>query len=125
MARIEPLLQASDTPVRSAGTVVIGTVQGDIHDIGKNIAASLLRGHGFEVIDLGVDVPPARFVQAVRESGAKVVGLSALLNFTFPTTMKSVVEHLEEAGLRDMLTVIIGGAQCDEQTRQFTHAHRS
>ncbi|MGB9905715.1 MAG: cobalamin B12-binding domain-containing protein, partial [Desulfotomaculales bacterium] len=105
----------------TAGKVVIGTVKGDIHDIGKNIVVSLLRGAGFDVTDLGVDVPAEKFVAALKETGARVLGLSALLNFTYPE-MKNVVEAVTEAGLRDRVTIIIGGAPCNEQVRQFTGA---
>jgi methylmalonyl-CoA mutase cobalamin-binding domain/chain len=105
----------------SAGTVVIGTVKGDIHDIGKNLVVTLLKGSGFEVIDLGVDVPPDRFVDTVKESGASIVGLSALLNFTYPE-MKTVVDAFENAGLRDRVKIIIGGAPCDERVRAFSGA---
>ena len=120
MAKIEPLLEDAES-TESKGKVVIGTVKGDIHDIGKNIVASLLKGAGFDVIDLGVDVPPEKFVGAVRDSGAKALGMSALLNFTYPE-MKTVVEHLSQAGLRDQVKVIIGGAPCDEQVREFSGA---
>ncbi|MCL6478999.1 MAG: corrinoid protein [Peptococcaceae bacterium] len=105
----------------SKGTVVIGTVKDDIHDIGKNIVVTLLKGTGFDVVDLGVDVPPEVFVEKVRETGAKVLGLSALLNFTFPG-MKKVVDELAAAGLRDKVKVVIGGAPCNEQVRDFVGA---
>lgn len=120
MAKLEPLLQAGPQ-TESKGKVVIGTVKGDIHDIGKNIVAALLKGAGFEVIDLGVDVPGEKFIQAVKDSGAKVLGMSALLNFTYPE-MKTVVESLAAAGLRDTVKVMIGGAPCNEQVRAFTGA---
>jgi len=103
------------------GTVVIGTVKDDIHDIGKNIVVSLLRSNGFKVIDLGVDVPAERFVDAVKESKAKVVGLSALLNTTYPQ-MKVVVEAFIKAGIREQVTIIIGGSICSEEVREFTGA---
>jgi methylmalonyl-CoA mutase cobalamin-binding domain/chain len=106
---------------KSAGKVVVGTVKGDIHDIGKNIVATLLRGAGFEVIDLGVDVPAEKFVASLKDTGAKVLGLSALLNFTYPE-MKHVVEEVEKAGLRAGVKVVIGGAPCNEQVREFTGA---
>jgi len=99
------------------GTVVIGTVKDDIHDIGKNIVGTLLKGVGYKVVDLGVDVEAEEFVKAVQETGAKVLGISALLNFTFPR-MKEVVQAFEEAGIRDKVTVIIGGAPCNEEVRQ-------
>jgi methylmalonyl-CoA mutase cobalamin-binding domain/chain len=120
MAKLEPLMQGA-TAAQSAGKVVIGTVKGDIHDIGKNIVATLLKGSGFEVIDLGVDVPAEKFVASVRESGARVLGLSALLNFTYPE-MKHVVEEVAKAGLRGAVKVVIGGAPCNEQVREFTGA---
>ncbi len=100
----------------SKGTVVIGTVKDDIHDIGKNIAATLLKGTGYEVLDLGVDVEADKFVNSVKENKAKVLGLSALLNLTFPR-MKEVVDALKDAGIRDQVTVIIGGAPCNEEVR--------
>lgn len=120
MKRLEPLMQGT-APGKSAGKVVIGTVKGDIHDIGKNIVNTLLRGSGFEVIDLGVDVPAEKFLTTLKETGAKVLGLSALLNFTYPE-MKNVVEGVARAGLRDKVKVIIGGTPCNEQVREFTGA---
>jgi methanogenic corrinoid protein MtbC1 len=120
MKRIEPLLQGS-VATGAKGKVVIGTVKGDIHDIGKNIAATLLRGSGFEVIDLGVDVPAEKFVDALQQSGAKVLGMSALLNFTYPE-MKNVVDAVAAAGLRDKVKVMIGGAPVNEQVREFSGA---
>jgi 5-methyltetrahydrofolate--homocysteine methyltransferase len=107
MERLRPHLVAAD--VKPIAKVVVGTVRGDLHDIGKNLVAVMLQGAGFEVIDLGVDVTPDRFVQAVRESGAALVALSALLTTTM-TSMKAVIEGLEKAGLRDQVKVIIGGA---------------
>lgn len=104
---ITPHLAASGT--QPAGRVVIGTVQGDLHDIGKNLVASMLEGGGFEVIDLGVDVPPERFVEAAQEKDNTIVALSALLTTTM-TMMKSVIEALRKAGLREKTRIIIGGA---------------
>jgi 5-methyltetrahydrofolate--homocysteine methyltransferase len=89
--------------------MVIGTVQGDLHDIGKNLVSSMLEGAGFDVVDLGTDVSPEKFVAAVEEKGANLVGLSALLTATMPS-MKSTVEALEAAGLRDRVKVLVGGA---------------
>lgn len=120
MAKLEPLLTGAESE-ENAGVVVIGTVKEDIHDIGKNIVVSLLKGTGFEVVDLGVDVPADKFVQAVKETGAKVLGLSALLNFTFPE-IKKVVDALTEAGIRDQVKVMIGGAPCNEQVREYAGA---
>jgi methylmalonyl-CoA mutase cobalamin-binding domain/chain len=102
--------------VSSKGTVVIGTVKDDIHDIGKNIVVNLLKGVGYDVMDLGVDVAAEKFVDAVKETGAKVVGLSALLNFTYPR-MKEVVDAFESAGIREQVTVVIGGTLCNEEVR--------
>jgi methanogenic corrinoid protein MtbC1 len=120
MTKLEPLLRKVEAG-QSSGKVVIGTVKGDIHDIGKNIVITLLNGSGFAVLDLGVDVPAEKFVEAIKQTGAKVLGLSALLNFTYPE-MKSVIEQVEKAGLRHRVKVIIGGAPCNEQVREFTGA---
>jgi len=104
---IRPLLIArGDEP---AGRVAIGTVKGDLHDIGKNLVAAMLEGGGFEVIDLGVNVSPEQFVKAVREGKANVVAMSALLTTTMPA-MKTTIEALEQAGLREKVKVLIGGA---------------
>jgi methanogenic corrinoid protein MtbC1 len=120
MKRIEPLLPKGGAG-KSAGKVVIGTVKGDIHDIGKNIVITLLRSSNFDVTDLGVDVPAEKFVTALKETGARILGLSALLNFTYPE-MKHVVEEVAKAGLRDKVKIIIGGTPVNEQVRQFTGA---
>ncbi len=94
--------------VKPIGKVAIGTVKGDLHDIGKNLVAMMLEGSGFEIMDLGVDVSPEKFVEAVR-NGAKVVAMSALLTTTM-TNMKSTVDALKEAGLRDQTKIVVGGA---------------
>lgn len=94
--------------VQSGGTVAIGTVQGDLHDIGKNLVAMMLEGSGFEVVDLGTDVPADRFIDAIR-AGANVVGMSALLTTTM-TGMREVVDAISAAGLRDKVQIIVGGA---------------
>ena len=120
MKRLDPLLQATGEG-SSAGKVVIGTVKGDIHDIGKNIVVTLLRGAGFEVVDLGVDVPAPKFVETVRKTGARVLGLSALLNLTYPE-MKAVIEEIAKAGIREQVKIIVGGAPVNEQVRQFAGA---
>ncbi len=104
---ITPHLAASGA--QPTGRVVIGTVQGDLHDIGKNLVASMLEGGGFEVVDLGVDVPAERFVEAAQEKENCIVALSALLTTTM-TMMKTVIEGLDKAGLRAKTKVIIGGA---------------
>jgi corrinoid protein of di/trimethylamine methyltransferase len=106
-ALITPLLAGG--PSVAAGRVAIGTVKGDMHDIGKNLVVALLQGGGFEVIDLGADVPPERFVAAVKDDRADIVGLSALLTTTM-LQMKSTVRALEEAGVRGSVKVIVGGA---------------
>jgi len=94
--------------VRSSGRVAIGTVKGDLHDIGKNLVAMMLQGSGFEIDDLGADVYPERFVQAIRD-GAEVIGMSALLTTTM-TNMREVVEAIGDAGLRDRVAIVVGGA---------------
>lgn len=120
MNKLKPLL-AGAVQGGSAGKVIIGTVKGDIHDIGKNIVVTLMRGAGFEVIDLGVDVPADKFVSAIKESGAKVVGLSALLNLTYPE-MKNVVDSIVQAGVRDKVKIIVGGTPVNEQVREYAGA---
>lgn len=120
MTSLEPLLKGAAAG-GSCGRVIIGTVKGDIHDIGKNIVTSLLRGSGFEVIDMGVDVPTEAFAAKVKETGARIVGLAALLNFTYPE-IKNVIDNMAAQGLRDGVSVIIGGAPCNEQVRQFAGA---
>jgi 5-methyltetrahydrofolate--homocysteine methyltransferase len=104
---LEPYLKEAD--VKSAGKVVIGTVKGDLHDIGKNLVAMMLKGAGFEIIDLGTDVAPEKFVETAREQGAQIMALSALLTTTMPS-MKATIEALTAAGLRDQVKVMIGGA---------------
>jgi methylmalonyl-CoA mutase cobalamin-binding domain/chain len=121
MNKLEPLLTGSQTATVLGRKVVIGTVRGDIHDIGKNIVITLLKGAGFDVIDLGVDVPKEKFVQAVKESGARVLGLSALLNFTYPE-MKEVVDAVKGAGLGDQVKIIVGGTPVNEQVREYAGA---
>ncbi len=120
MNRLAPLLEGTQKK-DSIGNVVIGTVKGDIHDIGKNIVSTLLRGAGFEVVDLGVDVSAEKFIEAIKKTGAKVLGMSALLSTTYPE-MKNVVNTINEAGLREHVKTIIGGAPVNEQVRQFTGA---
>lgn len=102
------------------GKVVIGTVQGDIHDIAKDIVAFMLDVNGFEVTNLGVDVPPARFVQAVKDTGARIVGLSGFLTLAFDP-MKETVAAIRSAGLSEV-KIMIGGGQIDEQIRRYTGA---
>lgn len=108
---LKPLLASEN--VQSLGTVAIGTVQGDLHDIGKNLVGMMLEGNGFEVMDLGVDVAPEKFVEAVK-NGAQVIGMSALLTTTMPM-MKAVIEMLKAEGLRDQVKVMIGGAPITQE----------
>ena len=107
MGLLKPLLLAAD--IKTVGTVVVGTVAGDLHDIGKNLVGMMLEGSGFEVIDLGTDVSPQAFVDAVREHEPQVIGMSALLTTTMPS-MGATIEALKEAGLRGDVKVMIGGA---------------
>lgn len=107
MEKLKPLFLKDEVP--SLGRVVIGTVQGDIHDIGKNLVAIMLAGAGFEVIDLGKDVSPKKFIETAVEQNAKVIGMSALLTTTMPA-MKRVVEGLKEKGLDGKIKTVIGGA---------------
>jgi 5-methyltetrahydrofolate--homocysteine methyltransferase len=107
---LRPLLAESRGGGQSLlGKIVIGTVHGDMHDIGKNLVSMMLEGAGFEVIDLGIDVAPDKFIQAVRAQQPKIVGMAAMLTTTMPV-MKTVIEALKEAGLRDKVKVIVGGA---------------
>ncbi len=112
LEHLKPLLIRAGIP--SIGKVVLGSVQGDLHDIGKNLVGVMLKGAGFEVIDLGNDVAPARFVEAARENGATVIGMSALLTTTMPM-MDRVVSLLKEQGLADRIKTIIGGAPVTEK----------
>ena len=107
MAVLRPLL--AETGVATAGKYVVGTVKGDLHDIGKNLVKMMLEGAGFEMVDLGTDVAPEAFVAAVREHQPQLLGMSALLTTTM-VQMKAVVDALEEAGLRDSIKIMIGGA---------------
>jgi 5-methyltetrahydrofolate--homocysteine methyltransferase len=104
---LRPILAESGVP--TVGKLVIGTVSGDLHDIGKNLVAMMMEGAGFEIIDLGTDVKPEDFVAAVRNEGAALLGMSALLTTTMPS-MQTTIEALVEAGLRDKVKVMVGGA---------------
>ena len=112
---LKPRLVEAD--VKSAGKVVAGTVKGDLHDIGKNLVIMMLEGAAFEIIDLGTDVSPEKFVEAVRETGAQIVALSALLTTTMPS-MKDTIEALEAAGLRHNVKIMVGGAPL---TPEYAH----
>ncbi len=111
LALLKPRLQQTD--LRSSGKVVIGTVKGDLHDIGKNLVAMMLEGAGFEIVDLGTDVSADKFVAAAREHQADLVAMSALLTTTMPN-MKVTIDALQTAGLRQQVKVIIGGAPITE-----------
>ena len=108
---LKPHLAHGD--VKAVGRVAIGTIKGDLHDIGKNLVAMMLEGAGFEVIDLGVDVPPQAFVDAVHE-GAQIIGMSALLTTTM-SNMAGTIEALKSSGLRDKVKIMIGGAPVTEE----------
>jgi 5-methyltetrahydrofolate--homocysteine methyltransferase len=107
LSLLKPSLVASE--VKSAGRVAIGTVKGDLHDIGKNLVKLMLEGAGFEVKDLGVDVSPQKFVEAASAGDVEIIALSALLTTTMPH-MKTTIDAIQEAGLRDKVTIIVGGA---------------
>jgi 5-methyltetrahydrofolate--homocysteine methyltransferase len=107
LSLLKPSLVTSQ--VRSTGTIAIGTVKGDLHDIGKNLVKLMLEGAGFDVRDLGVDVPPEKFVEAISQGGVDIVALSALLTTTM-LHMKTTIESIEQAGLRHQVKIIVGGA---------------
>ena len=107
MEILRPLL--AETGVETAGTFVIGTVKGDLHDIGKNLVGMMFEGAGFKVIDLGIDLDPAAFVEAIKEHNANLFGMSALLTTTMPK-MGETINAIKEAGLRDQVKIMIGGA---------------
>ena len=108
---IKPLLTSGEAEHR--GTIVMGTVKGDLHDIGKNLVTMMMEGAGFKIIDLGVDVKIDNLLETLKEEKADILGLSALLTTTMPE-MQNVIEALEEAGLRDQVKVIVGGAPIDQ-----------
>ena len=112
MAHIEPILSASG--IEKAGTIVMGTVKGDLHDIGKNLCNMMLRGTGFDVVDLGVDTSADEFIDAVEESGAQVMGMSALLTTTMPN-MGKTIEAFIDADLREDVQIMVGGAPVTQE----------
>jgi methanogenic corrinoid protein MtbC1 len=118
---LKPRLAAQTDTTKKLGIVVLGTVRGDIHDIGKDIVGFMLEVNGFEVHDLGIDQPEERFVNAVKEYKPQVLALSGFLSVAFDT-MKSTIEQVEAAGLREGLKVIIGGGQMDDTVRKYTGA---
>lgn len=108
---LKPLLASSG--IKAKGTVVLGTVKGDLHDIGKNLVRMMMEGKGLEVIDLGTDVPAQKFIDKAKETGAQIIACSALLTTTMGE-MKSVVEQITAEGLRDRVTIMVGGAPVTE-----------
>ena len=120
LVRLEPLFGQTDL-IESGNIVVIGTVKGDIHDIGKNIVVTLLKNAGFRVIDMGIDVPADQFAEKLKETGAKALGLSCLLNVAFQE-MRNVVDTLKRTGIREQVKVIIGGQPTDEKVREYVGA---
>ena len=117
---VKPKL-TGELETKRVGKVIIGTVEGDIHDIGKDIVVFMLDVNGFEVIDLGIDVPAQKFVDALKDSGAPVVGLSGFLTLAFDS-MKKTVEAISGSGLRDKVKIMIGGGQIDDEVRKYTGA---
>ncbi len=111
----------SNLEIKRVGRVLMGTVEGDIHDIGKNIVTFLLDINGFEVLDIGVDAPPAKFVEAIRDFQPQVVGLSGLLTLAIES-MKETVQAIKNAGLRDEVKIMIGGNQMSENVKEYAEA---
>jgi methanogenic corrinoid protein MtbC1 len=118
---LKPRLAEKTETTSKLGTVVLGTVRGDIHDIGKDIVGFMLEVNGFDVIDLGIDQPEAAFVEAVKANHPQVLALSGFLSVAFDS-MKSTIAEVEKAGLRDNLKIIIGGGQMDDTVRKYTGA---
>lgn len=119
---VKPHIASNGGPVEARqGTVLIGTVRGDLHDIGKNIVVFMLDVNGFQVHDLGIDVPPQRFVQAIAEVKPDIVGLSGFMTVAFQA-MKETVEAIERAGLRKKVRIMIGGGMVDEHVQTYTGA---
>ncbi len=121
MGILKPHISAEALDKMKQGTVVIGTVKGDIHAIGKNIVAMLLETAGFTVHNLGVDIPASKFVDEIKETGARVVGLSGFLTLAFDS-MKATVEAIEASGLRDGVKIMIGGGQVDDDIKRYIRA---
>lgn len=117
---VKPRLR-KDVQAKRLGKVIIGTVAGDIHDIGKDIVVFMLDVNGFEVYDLGVDVPSKKFVEKIKETNTPVVGLSGFLTLAFDS-MKETVDVIRAAGLRDKVKIMIGGGQIDEEIKKYTGA---
>ncbi len=117
---LKPKLKA-EVKTAKMGKAIVGTVAGDIHDIGKDIVVFMLDMNGFDVIDLGVDVPPQKFVDAIKESNASIVALSGFLTLAFDS-MKETVDAIKAAGLRNKVKIMVGGGQIDEEIRKFSGA---
>ena len=117
---IKPLMKG-DVQTERLGKVIVGTVQGDIHDIGKDIVVLMLDVNGFEVMDLGIDVPAEKFVDAIKDFQPSVVGLSGFLTLAFDS-MKETVDAIKAAGLRDNIKIMIGGGQIDDEIKNYTSA---
>ena len=120
MEVIKPALAESD--IKPVGTIVLGTVKGDLHDIGKNLVCMMMEGAGFKVVDLGINVEPQKFVEAVRENAAELLGMSALLTTTM-IGMKSTIQAVREAGLYDRVKIMVGGAPLTDAYADEIGAH--
>ena len=121
MEILEPMLVGNGNEGKKIGKIVIGTVKGDIHDLGKNIMIGTLKGNGFEVHDLGVDVPPEKFVEKVKEVEPDILGLSCVISVGWDS-LKETVEAIKKAGLRDKVKIILGGGGVDEEVVKFSGA---
>ena len=119
MVELSPMLAGESVSEATLGKVVLGTVKGDIHDLGKDVVALMLRGAGFEVIDLGVDVAPEKFVEAIKENDATIVGVSVFLTMAYESAT-ATVNAIKEAGLRDKVSIMIGGGPVTELVREKT-----
>ena len=117
---VRPVL-SKGLEIKRIGKVLMGTVEGDVHDIGKNIVTFLLDANGFEVMDIGIDVPPQKFVEAIKSFGPQVVGLSGLLTIAYDS-MKKTVDAVNEAGLRDKVKIMIGGGQMSDKVKEYAGA---
>jgi len=117
----KPLITQDAAASKTAGTVVIGTVQGDLHDIGKNIVTFMLEINGYKVVDLGIDVPVANFIESIKQHKPQVVGLSGFLTLAFDA-MKETIEAIKSEGLRSGIKIMIGGGQVDEAVKNYTGA---
>jgi len=118
---VKPRLQGREVTKEKKGRVLMGTVEGDIHDIGKDIVTFLLDVNGYEVRDIGIDVPPSKFVEEIKDFQPQVVGMSGLLTLAYDS-MKNTVKAIEEAGLRDRVKIMIGGGQMSEKVREYAGA---